>query len=327
MERKDGRKPEAARKTRMTYEQLLEGEIGVVADVVGFANSQMTSIYADTTVVKSPEVVYRGVLSSRNRFISEEYLLNFRRSRADMSQIIGVNNYRLPSVVQSQACRRHKEDPAKLVPLPKFGPMNEPIGPVIRSRRSFRDYSGRPIPLEQLATILYHAQGITGKMELRGIPKTVTFDDDDALYVRAAPSGGGLYPISLYVFAMGVKDLERGAYRYVPEHHALKRVARLDADFDVNRLGQFGEMNAQAANAFVVFVYDLYANSRKYGDSGMAYAFIEAGEISGHVHLACTALGLGACDIGGFSKSEIEALLGLDGLSRHAIHFLIIGNR
>ena len=143
-----------------------------------------------------------------------------------MSQISGVNNYRLPSVVQSQACRRHREDPSKLIALPKFGPMNEPIGPVIRSRRSFRDYSGRPISLEQLATVLYHAQGITGKMELRGIPKTVTFEDDDALYVRAAPSGGGLYPISLYVFAMGIKDLERGAYRYVPEHHALKQIGR-----------------------------------------------------------------------------------------------------
>lgn len=314
-------------KKEMTYDQLLADEIGVVAGVVGFTSSQITSIYADKTVVKSPEVVFRGSLYSKNRLLSERYLLNFRRSRADMSMIIGVNNYRLANVVQSQACRKYKEDPNKLIKLPQFMNINSPIGPLIRSRRSFRDYSGKAITLEQLSTILYHAAGVTGEMSLRDMQKSTTFEDDGKLYVRAAPSGGGLYPISLYFFAMNVKGLERGSYKYIPEYHAIKLVEKLPVDFDFNVLGQFGELKAENANLFLTYCYELYSNSRKYGDSGMAYAFIEAGGISGYIHLGCAALNLGACDIGGFHKSEIESLLNLDGLTNHIIHFTIIGNR
>jgi len=314
-------------KKSMTYDQLLAEEIGVVAGVVGFTSSQVTSLYADSTVVKSPEAVFRGTLYSKNRLLSERYLLNFRRSRADMSMIIGVNNFRLSSVVQSQACRKYKEDPKKLIKLPQYMNINTPVGPLIRSRRSFRDYSGKPITLEQLSTVLYHAAGVTGKVSLRDLPKTTTFEDDGELFLRAAPSGGGLYPINLYFFAMNVKGLERGSYKYIPEYHAVKLVDKLPEDFDINRLGQFGEMNACKANLFLTYGYELYSNSRKYGDSGMAYAFIEAGGISGYIHLGCTALDLGACDIGGFHKTEIESLLKLDGLSNHIIHFTIIGNR
>jgi len=315
------------KKTKMTYDQLLAQEIGFVADVVGFSNSHVNSVYSDSTVVKSPEVVYRGAVYSKNRLISEEYLLNFRRSQADMSMIIGVNNFRLPNVIQSQACRKDAEDPEDLIMLPKFSGLNEPLGPVIRSRRSFRNYSGKSISLEQFSTILFHAQGVTGKLHLRDIPRTVTFESQQDLDLRAAPSGGGLFPISLYLFVMNVKGLDVGAYRYVPEYHALKLVNRLSPDFDVNVLAQFSEMNAQAANAFVCFSYDLYANSRKYGDSGMAYAFIEAGEIAAHIHLATTALGMGACDIGGYNKKNIEELVGLDGVTNHIMHLLIIGNK
>lgn len=315
------------KKKKMTYDQLLAEEIGVVAGVVGFSSSQTTSIYADSTVVKNPEVVYRGILYSQNRLLSEQYLLNFRRSKADMAMITGVNNFRLLNVVQAQACRKRKEDPSKLIKLPLYLNINMPVGPLIRSRRSFRNYSGKPISMEQLSTILYHAAGITGKMPLRDMPKTTTFEDDTDILVRAAPSGGGLYPISLYLFVKNVKWLAMGIYKYIPEHHALKQIRLLEEDFDFNQLGQFGEMEINTCNVCFSYCYELYANSRKYGDSGMAYAFIEAGEISSLVHLGCTALELGACDIGGYNKSDIEQLANLDGLTKHIIHFTIIGNK
>jgi SagB-type dehydrogenase family enzyme len=58
----------------------------------------------------------------------------------------------------------------------------------------------------------------------------------------------------------------------------------------------------------------------------MAFAFIEAGEISQNVHLICTALGIGPCDVGGYAKQRLEQTLGLDGLSEHVIHLTVIGN-
>ena len=73
------------------------------------------------------------------------------------------------------------------------------------------------------------------------------------------------------------------------------------------------------------YVYDMYVNSRKYGDAGTAYAFIEAGETAQNIQLMATALGYGSCDIGGYEKQYVEKSLKLDGITKHVIHTTIIG--
>jgi hypothetical protein len=44
-------------------------------------------------------------------------------------------------------------------------------------------------------------------------------------HFRTAPSGGGLYPITLLVAALSVNGLDPGVYRYAPLRDALVRVA------------------------------------------------------------------------------------------------------
>src|SRR5205807_7696031 len=122
------------------------------------------SLYADTTVVKSPEVVFRGLFLSQNRLVAEEYLLNFRRSEADLGVVIGANNYLNPSVVGALAHRDLQETEEDLISLPPYQNVRADLGPVIRSRRSVRHYSGKGFSLKDLSTLLYHAAGVSGHL-------------------------------------------------------------------------------------------------------------------------------------------------------------------
>jgi hypothetical protein len=89
---------------------------------------------------------------------------------------------------------------------------------------------------------------------------------------------------------------------------------------------QAASIAGEKAAVGVIFVYSLYKNSRKYGEAGLAFALIEAGQIAAHFHLASCAMGLKSCDIGGFRKQQIERALGLDGVSEHVVHFILAGS-
>ncbi|MCU0285255.1 MAG: SagB/ThcOx family dehydrogenase [Acidobacteria bacterium] len=325
MNEKDAKEKSKTKKTSMTTQEFFAKELPILSDIVSFAGNLPMSVYTDSTVVKTGEVVYRGLVFSKTRLLSEYYLLNFRRSNPDMAIVIGVNNFRMPMVMGTLASRHLKEDTEKLISLPKYKNINAPIGSVIRSRRSIRKYSGHSMSLEDLATILFYGQGVSGKLHLSNMPDTVSLGKNDEIDLRTAPSGGGLNPIDLYIIAENIEGLDRGGYLYLPQYHALKTVKKWDTNFNISQMGQFGEIQVLKSNFLLVFAYNLYENSRKYGDPGLAYGLIEAGEISENIHLICTAMGIGPCDVGGYAKHRLEENLSLDGLSQHVIHLTVIG--
>lgn len=317
----------AGPKVTMTEADFLSGELPTLCDIVTFCSNLPMSLYADSTGVKSPEVVFRGLVLSRNRLVAEEYLLNWHRSPADMGVVIGTNNYGLPMAVTALANRDLEEDQSSLIRLPAYQPIRAPLGSVVRSRRSVRRFSGSPLPLRDLSTILFHAAGVSGRLPLANAPETATLGKSDHIDLRVVASGGGLYPIDLFVMALNVEQLPAGVYRYRPKHHALAAVGQAESLPAVRTLGQFGEMEVEKASFLLGYVYKVFENARKYSESGLAFAFIEAGGIAAHVHLGCTALGLGSCDVGSFSSAQLERLFGADGHSRHVIHLTVVGKK
>jgi len=313
------------KKTGMTLEGFFAQEMPLLSDIITFCNQLPMSLYADSTVVKSPEVVFRGLALSQNRLVAEEYLLNYRRSEADFGVVIGINNYRRPMVVGALANRGLEESDEELIRLPRYKNVRAPIGSVIKSRRSVRSYSGKAVSMAELSTILYHGNGISGRLQMEHLPETATFGRLEGLDLRTAVSGGALYPVELYVLALNVEQLVTGAYRYLPRFHALKPIGPLGRSFSISGMAQFGEIEVEKASFLLAYVYNVFENARKYGESGLAFALIEAGSIATNVHLICTALGAGSCDVGSFSKHRFERLLDADGISRHMIHLTVIG--
>ncbi|MGC4020282.1 MAG: SagB family peptide dehydrogenase [Muricomes sp.] len=129
---------------------------------------------------------------------------------------------------------------------------------------------------------------------------------------------------------LNVEGLERGIYRYLPIYHKLQLVRVLDGqDYEEYlKIANFGiNIDSGKVGMAIFYVYNLYDNSRKYGDMAMQFAYIEAGEIAENIQLTCTALELAATDIGGYEKALTEQFLGVDGLTKHVIHLTLTGKK
>ncbi len=290
------------------------------SEVVLF-NSQYTvcSPYADTTVVGAPDVVLRGALQSRNQFLGLDYLLNFRKKDEDMGFRMGLGLFHSRPAILASALRKYNENLIEALPLPKPHHVKPALSVVIEQRRSVRKYTGQALSLGDLATTLHLTQGVTGSLLLNE-----PINDIDRIQLHSNPSGGGLYSIKLLVAAWNVKDLKKGIYEYYPHSHSLLPVRDLTEE-ELGKFAAFADINWSSCNFVLIYVYQLFVNSHKYGDSGMAYAFIEAGECAQNAQLAATGMGFGGCDLGGYHKEYLEELIGLDGINEHVIHMTIFG--
>ena len=91
-----------------------------------------------------------------------------------------------------------------LIALPESRKLDTDVFEAIRNRRSFRAFTDQPVTREELGTIARHA-------------------------VAAMPDWVSSRLVQLHVAVRGVEGIDRGVYRYVPEEHALSRIASGDA--------------------------------------------------------------------------------------------------
>ncbi|HYF84272.1 MAG TPA: SagB family peptide dehydrogenase [Clostridia bacterium] len=328
---------EKNKKVKMSIQEFQQREMGPIWEIFDFAANIPVSIYTESTAVKLPEMCYRGALISENRFFSEEYLLNSKRCSIDMALPLGVFSYASLATRGSLSFRHFLEEEEhdqedNTIELPDYMKVKTSLDVLVRSRRSIREMTGRRIKLEELSTILFYANGTTG--DFNHAPEGAEFAVTESLgsryvsKVRTAPSGGGLYPIYLYVVIQNVEKLEDGIYKYMPLTHSLKKVKLFDErdKGELYTIANWGRnIELPKLNMIIFYVYNLYENSRKYVDMGLTFGLIEAGEISQNIHLACTGLNLASCDIGGYDKVPCEKLIGVDGLTKHIIHLTVIG--
>lgn len=330
---------EKSSQTELPLQYYLENEFHSVVDIFHWVTNLAGSVYTDSTAVVPPEAAYASATISRTHLLSQEFLLNFKRSSLDLGLPLGVSNYfsfaaRSSVALRSLSEQEDRDAPDQIVSLPPYQNVNASLGVTIRARRSLREFTGKAMRLQQLSTILFYANGVTGEMPM------ISAEDDpqwpeyslgapEPAQTRAASSGGGLNSISLYVVTQNVEKLDDGIYVYLPVGHSLKRLVSLsEAMRDEHRaLGRSWGVNVEPAdvNVTLYYVYSVYENARKYADMGLPFALIEAGEIAAHVHLICTATNVGSADMGGWEKVQTERFLGIDGLSKHVVHATVVG--
>ena len=196
------------------------------------------SVYTDSIVVVPPETTYSSVLLSRTHLVSQEFLLNFKRSSLDLGLPLGVSGYFGFPSRSSLALRYLSEEedrdyPQQIFKLPPYQNVNASLGVTIRARRSQRQFTGKTMPLQELSTILFYGGGVTGDMAMiseENDPQWPKYalGDPELASTRAASSGGGLNPISLYLVLQNVETLQDGIYIYLPFDHSLKKVMAFD---------------------------------------------------------------------------------------------------
>jgi len=166
----------------------------------------------------------------------------------------------------------------------------------IKARRTIRDFRERSLSLNHLSQILWAAQGIT----------------EPTIGRRAAPSGGALYPLDIYILTgeNGVEKIEAGVYHYLPREHSVSMISKGDRRREIASASLSQMWMAKAPVLFIITA-EYKRITGKYGERGIRYALIEVGHVAQNLFLQAEALGLGAGIVGAFIDLEVSKVAGL----------------
>jgi SagB-type dehydrogenase family enzyme len=208
-----------------------------------------------------------------------------------------------------------KEDPdAETVELPQPAVPALPFAATVAGRYSCRRFLAEPISLGALSTLLYTGYGVHGSVEM-----------DGEFLERPVPSGGGLYPLELYVLVQRVDGLAGGAWHYVPLGHRLERVH----DHPLPRLLTaemfLGQAYLADCSAIVVITSVVQRSLWKYEDRGYRYILLEAGHVAQNLNLCAAAMDLASLNLGGFFDRDVLGLIRAESDDQIALYGVALG--
>ncbi len=188
---------------------------------------------------------------------------------------------------------------AQEITLPKPSYVGDKsVEEAIKSRRTIRSFGSKALNPTQLSQILWAADGVTS---------------DRGYKLRTAPSAGALYPLDIFVVVgkNGVKDMEAGVYQYISDSHSIKKIKGKDARIDL-AMAALQQMWVADAPVIIVITGEYKRCTKKYGERGISYTYIEAGHVGQNIFLQCEAVGLGAGIVGAFYNDKVVEALGID---------------
>jgi SagB-type dehydrogenase family enzyme len=165
----------------------------------------------------------------------------------------------------------------------------------LKARRTVREFAARGLDLKQVSQLLWGADGLS---DPRGL--------------RTAASAGATYPLEIYLVVgeRGVADLPAGVYRYLLKEHALEPGIKGDLRAAVAR-ASLNQAWMTAAPVMVVIAAEYSRCTARYGERGLMYTHMEAGQVGTNVFLQAEALGLGAGIVGAFEGQGLSQALQL----------------
>lgn len=180
----------------------------------------------------------------------------------------------------------------------------------MRSRKSRRKYSSQPLSAKDLSLLLWATQG------LRELKPKYSF--------RAVPSAGARHPLETYLYLDLVEGIIPGFYRYLPEPHKL---LPLDLGKGATKEALHEALMDQLYGAAVVFAWSAipYRTEWRYSIASPKLVAIDAGHVCQNLYLACEAAGCGACAIGAYDQTAMDALFGLDGVDEFVLYCATVG--
>jgi SagB-type dehydrogenase family enzyme len=177
---------------------------------------------------------------------------------------------------------------SELITLPKPNQNGSmPLERAIATRRSRRDFLPQPLTLEQISQLTWAAQG----------------RDTHSSY-RTAPSAGATYPLELFVVTGD------GLFRYLSARHSLEKLTEQDLRAALASAAWRQEF-IEVAPLTLVFGAEFSRTTKRYGQRGIRYVYMEAGHAAQNVHLQAQALGLGSVAVGAFDDASVSEVLSL----------------
>jgi SagB-type dehydrogenase family enzyme len=180
----------------------------------------------------------------------------------------------------------------------------------IQNRQSHRSFAPGVPSVAEIATLLERSYGLCGS---RG-----------DLIGRPVPSGGGLYPLDVYLMQFAGGAIDEGVYHYHVGGHYLQRISASCDRKTLQAASIYPEIVAEAPLLLAV-VADMPRTRAKYGERAYRLALLEAGHLSQNLYLIVQALGLGLVALDGFYDDRVHAVLDVDGVAEIALILFAVG--
>ncbi|MGD9639337.1 MAG: SagB/ThcOx family dehydrogenase [Alphaproteobacteria bacterium] len=193
-----------------------------------------------------------------------------------------------------------------IIKLPEITNFNDAsLYDAIKNRRSRRTFDARALEVEEVAALLFAAQGQT-----------------DASGKRTAPSARATYPLNTYVVVNNVNGLSQGIYQYNGAENSL--TLKLAGDFSKS-IAASANNQASMVNAKAVVIFtSIHNKTAGFKDLGSKFAYMETGHASQNLYLAAEALKLGTVTVVSFNETVVKDLFKFDN-DEEVIYFMPVG--
>ncbi|MGK7898617.1 MAG: SagB/ThcOx family dehydrogenase [Xenococcus sp. (in: cyanobacteria)] len=161
----------------------------------------------------------------------------------------------------------------------------------------------------RLSLLLLCSYGLTAQLQtIYGNP----------IYLRAAPSAGGLYPAEVYLISRGTPWLPSGLYNYQVATHSLIHFWE-NTVWSQLQAACFNNPALKENQIALVTTAVFYRSAWRYEDRAYRRVFLDTGHLLGNIELSAASNKFKAHFIGGFCDQAINDLLYLDGNTEAAI--------
>lgn len=191
------------------------------------------------------------------------------------------------------------------------------IDKVIWNRRSIREFLPENISFQSLSTLLQYSSGISHTI--------VENNNGSQSGFRTYPSGGGLYPLEIYLVVNRVSDLQMGLYHYNVRENCLEKLLTKEELYSQLDKLHIRDQLIKESGVTILLTSVFKRSTYKYGDRGYRFVLMEVGHLSQNIALVSEALNLGSCNIGGYEDDELNTLLQIDGVSEAVVGEIAIG--
>ncbi|MEL6814672.1 MAG: SagB/ThcOx family dehydrogenase [Cyanobacteria bacterium J06598_3] len=169
---------------------------------------------------------------------------------------------------------------------------------------------------QRLSRLLIDSYGLTAKV--------MTFSGEP-MYLRSAPSAGGLYPAEIYLVSRGTSLLPAGLYNYQVRTHSLWRYWD-DHPWQALQAACFWHPALETTQMALVVSAVFERSAWRYQDRAYRRVFLDSGHLLGNLEVAGTLCDYRPHLIGGFADGLVNQLLYLDGVEESAIALLALAD-
>ena len=154
---------------------------------------------------------------------------------------------------------------------------------------------------QRLSLFLLCSYGLTARIQTMGEP----------MYLRAAPSAGGLYPAEIYLVSKGNRLLPAGLYNYQVKDHTLVHFWSNDVWQNI-QVACFNHPALRLADLALITTAVFDRSAWRYQDRAYRRIFLDTGHLLGNIELSGSMNQFRPYFIGGFIDRQIDELLYLN---------------